>query len=326
MAGATGRYTQYSAKFWYSDSDPGDVINLQQLRQTSLRQNATIAERQLQGVVDVSQRTLVSAEPMQQFVTDDLTNVFQNIPIGGIKIEDKASFWTIERDEAGTFRTTGQQYDSPYGGFLYMDSLRASQDDQGGATATLNYYALSDDGLNIPLVMYGASHTGAPVPAMNSWYFLGPVYWGQDSADDTENVLLDGLTSWAYESGVQYSARPFQGHLFGVKGSVTRRRQRIVLTTTDEGALYDQLANLFLTSVVPPTEVGDMAIRCYLRRAVACGTRIADGTGSHLMLRAQLACANVDELQWSENEDGTHSVNILLAGNPTIHQSQTIAL
>lgn len=326
MAGATGRYTQYSAKFFYTDGDPGDVINLQQLRQTTIRQNATIAERQLQGVVDVSQRTLVSAEPMQQFMTDDLTNVFQNIPISGLKIGDKAHFWSIERDEAGTFRTTGHQYDSPYGGFLYMDSLRASQEDQGGATATLNYYALSDDGLNLPIVMYGASHTGAPVPAMNSWFFMGPVFWGQDTVTDTDNAVLDGLVSWSYESGIQYSARPFQGHLFGVKGSVTRRRQRIVLTTTDESALYDQLASLFLTSIVPPTEVGDLAIRCYLRRAVACGTRYGDDTSNHLILRASVACANVDELQWSENEDGTHSVNILLNGNPTIVQGQTIAL
>lgn len=326
MAGATGRYTQYSAKFWYNPSDAGDVIELTQLRSTSKRLNATIAERQLQGAVDVAQRTLVMAEPLNQFVTDDILNVFQNIGIAGLSIADHASFWSVERDEAGTFRNTGEQYDSLYGGFLYLEALRASQEDQGGATCTLNYYPLSDDGLNLPLTMYAASHTGAPAPAMNSWYFMGPVYWGQDVVTDTDNAVMEGLTSWSYESGITYSARPFSGHLFATKGSITRRRQRIVLTTTDEKGLREQLSSLFLSQLVPPTEASDVAIRCFLRRAVSCGTRYAEDQNQHLILRAATACANVDELQWSENEDGTHSVNILLSGNPTLQTLQPIAL
>lgn len=268
-----------------------------------------------------------------EFETDDLKSVLEGISIGTGLLVPPAGYvrlWAIEREESGTFKTgtTAERFEAPIGGHVWINSIRAEQEGSDGAIASLMLYPFSVDGISPPLTHYGAkvdlAADGAPTPTLNSWYFLGPIYWGQDASSLTNNVDLEGLLGWTLNTGITFSARPFKGHVFAKKGSIVQRRQTIEFRTTDVGGLREQLADLFLYTVDTPTDVGDKPLRLHLRQAVDCGTRYANNTANHIRLTCDAACASMNDLSFSENDDGIGSVTLHLNAPPTIAVDQKI--
>src|SRR5690606_7906810 len=85
-------------------------------------------------------------------------------------------------------------------GFLYVTELSARQDDERGATVSLEYAAHSADGTTAPLAFDDtAALSGSP--NFNGIWYMGPVYMGQLGSS---LAPLPGVQSVSFRPGVDY--------------------------------------------------------------------------------------------------------------------------
>ncbi len=302
---AQDRYSIYSA----SITDGETPLHLQQLRGTTTTPGTRRAEITPGGAVDRGAVMVAIAEPTIRFESGDLAKILAAVSItAGYNAASGATIRAQQRANQGVF-TSGSNHVTIASskGFLMLERIRVSQDDETGATCELMYHALSSDGLTAPLT-YAAGQALAQAPAFNSRFFMGPVYLGSSQ--------LAGLQSWECESGVQFMPHRADGDVWASNGSIVLRNPIIRLTFSNLAAI-GSVGNLFLAAA-------GSAIALYARKGASGGTRVADATAQHCAVAAATGAWGPTDVSVRENNDYTTTIEITPTGTITASVASAI--
>lgn len=299
------RFSIYTGSFIHA----GGTLDIKQIESMAIETNVTRTEVIPGGLVDRAAVLTASATPRARIGTRDLTGTLNTVSISaGLAMTNTSTLRMQERSSGSTFETGATQETwTATGGFLYVDSISASQDDAQGALCNLIFVPLWD-GTNDPWVHNtGINFSGVTAPAFNSQFFLGPVYH-----NSTE---IDGITNVTVNAGVNYDPKAFNGDPFARIGAIVTRQPTITFTTAkvDAVSALDMFGRAVTSSLV-----------VYFRKAVDSGTRVADATGSHISVTCSSGDWAHDDVSVSGNDDGT--VNITVTPKGTIATSVTATI
>jgi hypothetical protein len=280
------RFSLYTASFVHA----GGTLDINQLESFSVEPTIQRAEVIPGGLNDRSAVLIASAQPRVRFATRDLATLMATVSIsGGLALTGAATFRMQERTSGGTFETGATQETwAATGGFLYVDSFSASQDDVNGVIANCIFIPLWD-GTNDPLIHNtGVDFTLVTAPAFVSNFYLGPIYHA--------GAALDGIQNVTVNAGVNYEAKAFNGDPYPRLGAIVTRQPTIQFTTAkvDAGGALAIFGRAISTGVV-----------VYFQKAVDSGTRVAAATSQHVKITAASGDWSHDDVSVTGNDDGT---------------------
>jgi hypothetical protein len=259
---AANRYSSFPASFGYgSDS----TLALTQLGGYHVDSGARLHEIVPSGAIDRGAVVLSSAESRCRITTEDLAAVFAVVsPTVGLACTGGATFRYQKRADSGVFAggSTNLKALSTLG-FLYPESLSASLDSP--AQLELAYCPLFD-GSNEPLALTDSiSLSGAPAPAYNSVFYLGPLY--------LDSAQIEGLTQVRLNFGIDFRTFKGDGLVHPAQGAIYGRKPTLSLTLTKADMVPAQLASLYNNAAATLAQ--------YFAAGTPGGSRIAAATGSH---------------------------------------------
>jgi len=299
MAGFN-RFGVYPARF-------GDIA-LNQIMGTGVRPASTKTEKIVGGDVDRSAVITAYADPMITCRTCDFDGLFAggnvvSITAGyAVDVIGAGTAATLvqhqKRIDGGTFVAAGNAEHYQLGsdkGFLLIDEISAEQDSITGAEVSLQYYALSDDGINEPIVPGLAALVNAP--AFSGQWYLGPVLLGDLSGAPTQ---LAGVQRISIRPGLQYQHKRADGVPFACIGSIVARKPeiRVTVNTLDTAAF----STLFHNAT---TEANGLAGHFYFQKGVHGGSRIAKNVANHYRVDAATGDATFESFEVRELDDTT---------------------
>lgn len=300
------RFSIYTASFVHA----GGTLDIKQIESMAIDTNTTKAEVTPGGLVDRAAVLISSAAPTARIGTRDLAGVLADVSISaGLAMTNTSTLRMQERSDGGTFET-GATHDTftATGGFMYVDTITASQDDSQGAMANLIFVPLWD-GTNDPFVHNTTvNFSGVTAPAFNSQFFLGPV---QHNSTD-----IDGIINVTINAGITYEAKSFNGDAYARLGSIVLRQPTMTFTT----AKADAVAALVMFGRAINT-----SLVCYFRKGVDSGTRVADATNTHVSVTATSGDWADDNVSVTGNDDGTVDVTVRPKGTISLSTSATIS-
>ena len=143
------RFSGFPSTFSRYNGASVDTFHLQQLERADVKSNVQKSDVVPAGAVDRLHSSVGSAKPEVQSETRDLLTALTNISLtdGFCVNSDSGALGAThrfqERDACSTFATgaTHETFVST-DGFLKIDSIQASQDDEKGAKASLMFQAL----------------------------------------------------------------------------------------------------------------------------------------------------------------------------------------
>jgi hypothetical protein len=190
----------------------------------------------------------------------------------------------IARADGGTFQATGagthQRYTNQKG-FLFIESISASQDDPQGTVVDLIYYPLSLTGAaaDVPLVPSFENTTVAP--GYDDTHYLGPLSLTTVATGNPGALLpIVGLQSVRIESGIQFSPKRGSGDAFATIGSIIERRPTFTFVTNDPNDVFDSgYASLFGDDMNASFKVVQ-----YFRDGLPGSRRVADAAARNLAI------------------------------------------
>lgn len=260
---AQNRFSTYPCRVVHG----GGTLNLTQLVGQSAEAERALSEVIPAGAVDRGAVIVSHQTPMIRITVDDLNTLLGTVSLfTGLKITGNSYFWAQKRDIGGLFAAGGAHFETVVAtGFMCVDEITASQDDEKGAVASCLVFPYSSDGITHPFATsVGASLAAAPVPTFVSQYYLGRVYYGTDE--------LEGVQSVRIKSGIGgFSLKRASGDVVPRKGSILTRVPEVEITFDD----LDRFVTFGPNSWNGATIGADLKI--YLLRGSPGGTRLALG-------------------------------------------------
>lgn len=286
------RFSNYTATFIHGAAQ---TLSLTQMESFAVEPNPTKAEIIPGGLVDRAAVLTAGAAPRVRFGTRDLATLFGTVSTSaGLALTGAATFRLQEREDGGTFITGAtDETITTTGGFIYVESITATQEDANGAIANCVCIPLWD-GSTDPLVhTTGVNFSGVGAPAFVSQFFLGPVYHN--------SVAIDGITSVTIDCGVNYDAKAFNGDPYAKLGAIVTRTPSISFVTAkaDAAAALNVFGNAITSSLA-----------CYFWKAVDSGTRVAVATAQHCKISTTSGDWCHDDVSVTGNDDGTVTLKV----------------
>ncbi len=282
---------------------------------------------------DVHPRAIVTccADPVLRMSTKDLNALFAGNPkiqlvsghrvhSGGAEGTTTGLFQFQKRADGGTFEasnTNSHIVMQNSKGFVYLESIAASQDDERGVTATINYAAHSVDGEASPFSVFDPTQLSATVsPLFGSIFYLGPVRIGQVGGSLAN---LPGVRSWSLRAGIDYRSPRADGKVFAQNGSINAIVPEITIETLDCSAV-----DAFLTSFFARGFTTGSAFNFFLRKGVHGGLREADASAVHFLIVANTGENQTDEITVQGPEDGMLRLTVRPTGGLVVTHNQAI--
>lgn len=287
----------------------GGTLNLQQMMGFGIEVGAQKKEFVPAGAVDPAAHLISHADPEASFQTADLATLLGTASLtAGLNCTSGATFRLQERTAQGTFET-GSTHETitSTAGFLYLDSLDASIDDENGAMASCRYCPLWDASTRPFVHNTGVDFSGAPSPAFTSQFFLGPLYLNGSE--------LEGVQRVSIKTGLVYSKKRTAGDPYARLGAIVLRKAIVQFT----GLKIDIGGGV---SMFGRALGGTFAV--YLRKGVNNDTRVADASGAHIKISFATGDAQTDSVSAQENEDGT--ITSTVRAQTTLSLSLTSAI
>jgi len=247
------------------------------------------------------------ADPMISAETREFDNIFAGAAavsiINGYAVNTAADpatastlFQLQERADGATF-TAGSTHGvgTNTKGFLTVGEISAAQDDTDGAKIALEYYALSADGLTVPISWSGISALTSTVAFDDQWY-LGPVYVGDVSGSPT---LVSNVQNVRIRPGLNYRPKRGDGNPFAIVGSIESRTPEIRISILDLDDFYTVLgSNLFAKDIV------NIRVNCFFVKGIHGGSRYAYNTTNHYRVTATTGDITPDQISFQGTDDG----------------------
>ena len=231
-----------------------------QVRDVAVSSGATKNDLIPAGAVDRGAVPTSHAEAGARVTSGDLTTILGFVsPSVGYSCTSGATFRFQKRLDGGTFATSTAHFTAASTlGFVALERIQATQDDEQGASCDLRYYALWD-GTNLPIVVNNSvDFSSAPTPAFVSRFFLGPIY-----VDDT---LIVGVQSVEIDTGLRYMPKRADGEAFARVGSIVARMPEIRITFDNVSLAQSLVTTMFGNSL-------GGTIDCYFRKGLSGGQR-----------------------------------------------------
>lgn len=304
---STPRFSIYPAAFAYAGPT---VLNLRQIDDQGLTPNSQKTIVTPGGALDTGAVIQNFADPMKRFTTRDLTAILGAVsPTLGLYCSGGSTLRFQKRTQGGTFATGGSHVTATSTlGFLKIDGIRASQDDQQGAVAACSYQALYD-GTNAPLVAANSVDFDAVnAPAFNSQFFMGPVYLGSSEIPGAVETMCD--------FGIGFRTVRSAGFVYPDDGSIASRNPTMIFRVLDMTQAYT-LSAMFGSAF-------GSAIKIYYRKGVSGGSRVADATTSHCKVTASTGDATIQEISVSGANDAILAVVVTLTGTIAVSVASAI--
>lgn len=297
----TDRYVGYPATI--------EAVHYQQMENFRIRPQVEQAIITPAGAVDRAHIGVGRANPMIEWATKDLVTVFANVDLlVGLACPNGATFRLQQRKDGAVFHA-GLKHVTHVSnqGHMCPGRFGASEDDVNGASISLSYYPLSDDGLTDPIATTPlVDFAAAPAPAFVSRFFLGPVYHNA--------VQLNNIRSWSCDPGHNYQAKTFDLP-FPTKGAIVKRDPVFEFTIAD-------MAEGNAVSMWGSAITGNLDF--YLRKGIASGPRVADNVAQHIQVRVAAGDWDVQEHTAQEWEDGSVTFRATPTGTVSIDPTATI--
>ena len=317
MAGIN-RFNLRGAQIHYENAGE-QIMDLSQMGSVSFKTGTSKYDVIPAGQVDIEQVMMSHADPMVEIGTPDIYTVLFHLPasLNGRELYtgELSHIEFAERDNAGTFLSTGTNYLDMIisNGVFFLDSISVQQDDPKGAQATMQLHLLAPDalGLTRPVSINKLAVQTAD-PAFNTCYYLAPTYF--------DAVRQDGVLGWTYNTNINFTKDRFDGEVYPLKGAISTRGATLSVRFANFEHLITGgfLANLDQGCILSP------GIELYLRQADQCGTRVADNVSNHIYIQLPEAVYDINDLSATDNEDGTVTVDFRILGTPIVSVAQTI--
>jgi len=291
----SNRYSGYPATI----TPNGDTLHLRQMEGYSWSPNGQKSYLRPGGSLDRVSAVLHSARPVHSFQTRDLESIFANISVATITPDEGATWRWQHRNCAGSFKTgTAHIGKTSLGGIIKPVSLNCSEEDANGASVSIEYHSLSDDGLNPPDTKTNSvNFASAPTPTFVSQFFMGPTRHN--------GAAFEGIDQVSINFGLNVSSKLF-ANVFPVCATLESRDPSITLTGTN--LALNAAINQFIAATT-----GSGFIQ-YLRRGSNNGSRVADASSVHAAISLSAGCWSVDDESWSSTADGKVSVTVVAIG------------
>ncbi len=299
------RFSVYPASFVHA----GGTLNLSQLSSFSVSPGGQKKAFTPGGSVNPAAHLLSHATPEVSLQTTDLTTLLAVLSLTtGLNCTSGATFRLQERSSGATFEAgaTHETFTST-AGFLNVESISASIDDENGASLDLKYTPLWG-GSTRPLVHNtGVDFNTAPTPAFNSQFFLGPVY--------LNGAQLEGITRVAFRPGISFMVKRTDGDPYARLGAVVKVEPVFEFTTlkADVGGVL----NVFGRALG-----GVFAI--YLQAGVNNSDRVAAASSAHIKISVATGDAQHDTVQASGEDDATATFSVRGTGSVTLATGSAI--
>jgi len=308
----------------------GDLAFLQ-VHSSAIEFANTKSEPIIGGLVDRSDVITSHADPVVRFATCSIDDVFnpaggEDLLVDGYAADTGASSPTAQtlinlaiRLDGGVFDAVGNATHQTYTnekGFLYIDSLTASQDDPMGAVCNMAYHPLSLTGeaTDIPLVRTTATLT--LTPTYDKTWYLGDAYIGTITGTGptwTATNQIVGIQSLTVNSGISYSIKRGSGDAFACVGSIVERRPTIQFTTCDLAGLITADAS-FAQGFGGDIDSGTK-FQFWLREGLSGGRRAADATSQSLIIYVSTGDCTKDTVNVQQTGDAEYTVTVRPTGS-----------
>lgn len=251
------------------------------------------------------------ADSSKGFSTRDLTTLLGSVsPTVGLYCTGGSTFRFQKRTTGASFASSTNHITiTSTLGFLKLDAIRASQDDDKGAVAQCSYLPLFD-GTNDPLVQTNSVDFDAVnAPAYVSAFFLGPVYLGSSP--------IPGVVESMVDFGTEFRTVRSAGEVYASQGSIVARNPVAAFRILDISQVKATITRLFGNAY-------GSAIKIYYRKGAPGASRVADATTEHCKITFSTGDWTIDDISVSENQDG--SANIIVTPTGTIAVSVASAI
>jgi hypothetical protein len=225
-------------------------------------------------------------------------------------------FQLQERADGATF-TSGSTHavGTNNKGFLSVAEISAAQDDTDGAKIALEYYALSADGLTVPISWNGASALTSS-PLFDEQWYLGPVYVGDVSGSPT---LVSNVQNVRIRPGVNYRPKRGDGNPFAIVGSIESRTPEIRISILDLDDFYTVLGGFLFGK-----DIVSIRVNCFFVKGIHGGSRYAYNTNNHYRVTATTGDITPDQISFQGTDDGLMELVVRPTGTLTLTANTAI--
>lgn len=268
-----------------------------QVRGIGVRPGSRRTELVPAGALERGAVISATRDPIVTIETGDLATVLGLVsPTTGLSCTGGATFRYQKRSAQSTF-ASGSSHETLTStvGYLYLDSLGASQDAADGAACSLMYVPLYD-GSTDPLVHNTSQSLSAGTPAYVSQYYMGPIY--------ANGSQVEGCVGWSVRNLLQFSTFRGDGDVYPRLGSIVSRTPQVSFTFRNVAGITSVIGGLF-NAAAPGT------LAFYLAKGAPGATpRVSYASSAHVKLSMSAADWGADSIDVRESDDANITVTV----------------